>query len=78
MKRNKTKLKDWKKLVDKSSDNQVRDLYLYWKGCDGTTVGLARILLIQEINWSIKQKGEFYHGQYNELLKSLIEKYSTL
>lgn len=78
MKRNKTTIKDWTRLIDKSADNQVRDLYLDWKARDSTMVGLVRILMIQEINWSIKQKGEFYYGQYDELLKALIEKYSTL
>jgi hypothetical protein len=78
MKRSKTTTKDWTRLIDKSVDSQVRDLYLNWKSRDGTMVGLARILMIQEINWSIKQKGNFYYGQYDALLKALIEKYSTL
>lgn len=74
MKRSKTTIKDWTRLVDKS-DNDIKVLYLDWKNEDATIVGLVRILMIQEIKWSIKQKGKFYYGQYDKLLKSVIENY---
>jgi hypothetical protein len=75
MKRSKTTTKDWTRLVDKS-DKKIKSLFTKWKNDDATMVGLVRILMIQEIEWSIKQKGEFYYGQYDELLKSVYEKYS--
>jgi hypothetical protein len=74
MKRNKTTIKDWTRLVDKS-DDEIIQLYTEWKKHDATMVGLVRILMIQEIKWSIKQKGEFYYNQYDAILKSLYENY---
>jgi hypothetical protein len=77
MKRSKTTIKDWTRLVDKS-DDKIRKMYQDWKREDSTMVGLVRILMIQEIEWSSKQKGpEFYYGQYDEILKTLMEKYNV-
>lgn len=76
MKRSKTTIKDWTRLVDKK-DKEIRPLWKKWKKEDQTMVGLVRILMIQEIKHAIKIKGEqYYYGQYDEILKSLMEEYS--
>lgn len=76
MKRSNIKTKDWTKLVDKSADKEVLRLYTEWKQYDHTIVGLVRILMIQEIKWSIKQKGEFYYDQYDSLLECVKKNYT--
>ena len=67
---------DIEKLLD-FSEPEIDSLYRSWDKGDCTIIGLARILLIQEIKKEIQDRGEYYDGQYNELLIALHEKYFT-
>ena len=64
------------KLID-MDDPEIRSLWMGWDKGDCSTVGLARILIIQEIKKHIKENGQHYDGMYDELLESLYTKYNT-
>jgi len=64
------------KLLDMEGE-EIRSLYKTWDKGDCSIIGLTRILMIQEILKEIEERGKSYDGQYDELLKSLYEKYYT-
>ncbi len=53
----------------------VKKLFSRWGKYDGSVIGLGKILLIQEIKKEIEVLGVYYSGQYDILLKSLLENY---
>ena len=71
-----TKQEDIEKLLDLSFSYSAQ-LYRIWDKGDCSTVGLARILLIQEILKESHKRKEQYDGQYDELLDSLLNEYKT-
>jgi hypothetical protein len=70
------KTDDIEKLLN-LENKETQHLYMTWDKGDCSLIGLARILLIQEINKEIKIRGVHYDGQYNELLNCLYNKYNT-
>jgi len=56
-------------------NEELQKLYIHWEKGDRSLVGLARMLLIQEINKEIKILGSHYNGEHNELLTSLYNEY---
>ena len=70
------KRSDIENLLD-LDNKEIQQLYMNWDKGDGSLIGLARMLLIQEINKAIKIDGHHYDGRYNELLTSLYNEYQT-
>lgn len=61
-------------------NSYIGNLYNIWDKGDCSTVGLARILLIQEIFKEIEVRDNpigQYDGQYDDLLESLLHEYNT-
>lgn len=56
---------------------ETRLNYMGWDKGDCSKVGIVRILMIQTINNEIKERGKYYDGCYDALLKSLIDNYTT-
>jgi len=64
------------KFIDINSD-KIRSLYGTWDKGDCSIIGLLRILMIQEIEKEINDRGQYYDGQYDEILLSLHKNYYT-
>ena len=64
------------KILDMNNP-EIHQLWMGWDKGDCTDIGLARILLIQEIKKEIVERGQYYDGQYNELLEALYQKYNS-
>ena len=56
-------------------NKEIQQLYMCWDKGDCSLIGLARMLLIQEINKAIKIDGQHYDGKYDMLLTSLYNEY---
>ncbi len=74
MKKSYTKREQVENLLDKNLPI-VKKLLSRWGKYDGSVLGLGRILMIQEIKKEIEVLGVYYSGQYDILLKSLLEDY---
>jgi len=67
------------KLLD-LNNSYIRNLYNSWDKGDCSTVGLTRILLIQEIFKEIKVRDNpigQYDGQYDDFLEGILNNYLT-
>ena len=62
------------KMIDLDIES-IRQLYMTWDKGDCSLIGLIRILLIQEIEKEIKNRGEFYDGQYDDFLNFIRYEY---
>jgi hypothetical protein len=58
-------------------NSYIKNLYNSWDKGDCSTVGLARLLLIQEITKEIKIRGIHYDGQYDDFLEAILSEYRT-
>ena len=58
-------------------NSYIKNLYNSWDKGDCSTIGLARMLLIQEILKEIELRNIHYDGQYDDLLESLLNDYKT-
>lgn len=67
---------DIEKLLDLNRDS-TKSLYGSWDKGDCSLIGLIRILLIQEIEKEINERGIWYDGQYDEILNNLYKNYET-
>jgi len=63
-------------LLDMNNEN-IKSLYMSWDKGDCSTIGLIRILLIQEIEKEIKNRGVYYDGQYDKFLDGIKNNYVT-
>ena len=67
---------DIEKLLD-LNNSYIKNLYGIWDKGDCSAIGLARLLLIQEIQKEIQIRDIYYDGQYDDLLESLLNDYRT-
>jgi hypothetical protein len=71
-----TRRDDIEKLLD-LENSYIRNLYNTWDKGDCSTIGLARMLLIQEIHKEIEIRGNQYDGQYDDFLESILTEYKA-